>query len=262
LKVHIKSLTAAPTATFTGNGTSNDVTINVGDTIVYAWSGTNGASAKATYMIDSGGACSDTTTTPAPWGYGNTLSGTYSIVAATCTGGHTYTYVYTVTGTNGTTAIATLKVHINFLSLPSPTNTAASCNSPGTYAFFSWDPVPGATAGYEVAVYVGKASCPTAQGWSTYNFSDGTHSCYVDNYNGLSCGGTVSRPWACFPTTPGVSYTAWIHGMDGNGVSPNYATLNVSCAASSASAFDPYANLASVLNAIKAILEKMKTGSL
>jgi len=231
LKVHIKAASAAPTAAITANGSTN-LTVNVGDTIGYAWSGTNGASAKATYAIDST-ACGDSTTTAAPWGYGNTLSGSYYVVAASCTAGHTYTYTYTVTGTDGTTATATVKVYVNLTTIPPPVpSISASCSTDGTQVTLSWPSVTTATS-YGPRVD-SVTSCPS--GWTLYN---GTL-CFQDGVSGTSI---------TFPVTPGTSHSAWVHPINSAGENyANFPTTFFTCNAKTATPAAPPAPVVTVTN--------------
>jgi len=138
----------------------------------------------------------------------------------------------TVTITAGTGHYADLWWHYTpLVAPPSPTNLSASCPAPAwgsatTYATMSWSPSPGAT-GYNVRVNVGAASCPA--GWSTNINPIGAHICYVDNYNGLSCGGTDSLRKSCLPLPVG-TYNTWVHAVNAGGGSTLTST-NFTCAA-------------------------------
>src|SRR3989344_4383032 len=123
---------------------------------------------------------------------------------------------------------------------PPPTNLTASCPAPGTYAYMGWSPSPGATS-YNVRVNVGAALCPADQGWSTYTNPDGTHNCYVDNYNGLACGGPASSPKSCIPLTLG-SYTSWVHASNSSGMSGESPRVSFACTSQNAPAATLTAN--------------------
>ena len=100
---------SSPTATLTANGQTS-LTVNVGDTINYAWSSTGAVSAKSSYTTDTP-SCGQTTNGPFAWSP-STLSGTLSAAIAACGAGHTYTFTYTVTDANGQTASSQVTVKV------------------------------------------------------------------------------------------------------------------------------------------------------
>ena len=101
---------SSPTATLTANGQTS-LTVNVGDTINYAWSSTGAVSAKSSYTTDTP-SCGQTTNGPFAWSP-STLSGTLSAGIAACGAGHTYTFTYTVTDANGQTASSQVTVVVS-----------------------------------------------------------------------------------------------------------------------------------------------------
>lgn len=102
--------TAKVTASYTVNGSTN-ITVNVGDTINYAWSSTNAVSAVHSYSQDST-SCGNAGTGPFDLGDSST-SGSVSEVVEQCWANHTYTLTFTAKGADGRTesAFATIKVN-------------------------------------------------------------------------------------------------------------------------------------------------------
>ena len=106
-----------PTATLTANG-SSDITVNVGDTIRYAWSSTNGSSATSTVTDNGVGPYAWTT---------SSLSGSATGGIGSWQAGHTYVITYKVIGASGATASAsiTVRVRVTNASVP-PTSFMAA----------------------------------------------------------------------------------------------------------------------------------------
>ncbi len=103
--------TATITASVNGTAPGTNVSAKIGDSIAYAWSSTNGATATATYSTEAA-QCSATGTGPFTWVNGQTLSGSATATVLPCQAGHTYTVTYTVTDSNGHTAVATMTIQV------------------------------------------------------------------------------------------------------------------------------------------------------
>lgn len=133
----------APTANLTVNG-GEDVTVNTGQTLTYAWSVTNAATVSATWSSDSTDTCGSSSSTLAPvYVPVSTRSGSYTTAAIpTCRAGRTYTVTYKVTGANGQTAQDSVTVRVNAATLAIQVSpTTASARSPVTV---SWSGIPNA----------------------------------------------------------------------------------------------------------------------
>ncbi len=134
-----------PTASFTiswnGSYFTHNVTANVGDTITYQWSSTNGASYSFYDTIGPSGAdgCNNKSGpfsfTPAAGG----TTGPYSLAA--CQSGYTYTMTYTVTAASGATASDTITIAV----LP-PTPTGLVAAGGNGQVTLSWTASTGATS--------------------------------------------------------------------------------------------------------------------
>jgi len=237
--------TSTPTATLTANGQS-DLTINPGDSVTYAWGSTNAVSSSASFTTDSP-ACGATTNGPFNWTLPQGLSGSTPFTPGSCSNGHTYTFTYTAVNESGQSASAKLIVHIasNVTAAPTATLTSNGQNiisvSDSDTVFFNWSSTNGANASLSYTVDDGP-SYPVDY-W--YDF----------NVNPLS-GATT----AVFSGAAGQKrvYTYTVTGANGQTASSNLtAYINGGPAASAA---NPYANLANILSAIQAILEKMRGG--
>jgi hypothetical protein len=115
-----------PNATLKVNGVSN-VTVDVGDTLDYAWSSVNGSSASSNYTVD-GTACGQS---GGGWIAGS-LSGVSSgNVVQACQGGHNYTITYNVSNVNGLSDSSVIYVHVNPVPPTKPDLIAAGI-TPGT----------------------------------------------------------------------------------------------------------------------------------
>ena len=107
-------LTAVPTAAFTVNGATY-TTVSVGDSNNYAWSSTNGTSAKTTVVIYN--ASGAVVAGPFQWGdgtsnFGNTLSGSRSSTQIAGEAGQTIVFTYVVTNSVGQSATTTATKHV------------------------------------------------------------------------------------------------------------------------------------------------------
>src|SRR3989344_4681520 len=199
-----------PTVSLTVNGQST-LAITRGDAYTLEWNSSAQSSCTISYEPN-GGSFSVIPNAPG--------SGTSGFIG---------TYTMTCIALDGASFSKTLTIKE---VPPPPTNLTASCPAPGTYAYMGWSPSPGATS-YNVRVNVGAALCPADQGWSTYTNPDGTHNCYVDNYNGLACGGTASNPKSCIPLTLG-SYTSWVHASNSSGMSGESPRVSFACTSQNA----------------------------
>ena len=143
---------SAPTATLTANGES-DITINPRETVTYAWSSTNGVSAKGTFTTDTP-AC-DVGAGPISWEFGNTLSESAVYVPGACSNGHTYTFTYTVTASNGQTATATLTVRVRAVPSGPVLGTIDRINQDYTgYSVYGWACAAGNPSPINVHLYL------------------------------------------------------------------------------------------------------------
>ncbi|HYF09998.1 MAG TPA: peptidoglycan-binding protein, partial [Candidatus Paceibacterota bacterium] len=120
--VRVLSLTnSVPTATLTANG-ATDITVNVGDTVRYAWTSTGGRSYVSNVIADQPSCGSPANTT---WWANGTASGERTDTVAECQAGRTYTISYDViTGVQSAHAQVTVRVRSVSQSLPSAAFTA------------------------------------------------------------------------------------------------------------------------------------------
>ncbi len=148
--------------------------------------------------------------------------------------------VYTCPGVgvlclDGTTPIVYngyLQCDVN--QIPPPAYLTYSCSPDGTSATLIWAASPGATT-YYPRFWVPYGSCPA--GWIALN--DG-HTCYINQYGATSI---------AVPTTPGVSYGAWVHAgdpiaLDASGQWAVTSLASFSCPASASSVLCPNGTLA------------------
>jgi fibronectin type 3 domain-containing protein len=137
-----------PTASFVISKNSgaftHSVTANVGDTITYQWSSTNGASYSFYDTITPGGAdgCGNTNGTmgftPAAGG----SAGPYALIQ--CQLGYTYTMTYTVTASGGAQATDTITISLSQTVPPPPTGLTAMAGN--AQVSLSWNASSGATS--------------------------------------------------------------------------------------------------------------------
>ncbi len=155
-----------------GGAFTQSVTANVGDTITYQWSSSDGASYAFYDTIGPNGSdgCGNTTGpttfTPAAGG----TSGLNTLVS--CQAGYTYTMTYTVTPASGTAATATISISVGQAAPAAPTGlTAAVGNSQVT---LNWAASSGATSYnvYRGTAAGGEGTSPIATGITLTSYTD------------------------------------------------------------------------------------------
>jgi putative lipoic acid-binding regulatory protein len=170
----------APTASLTANG-SNNITVNVGDSVGYVWSATNADSASSSVTMSPGvDTCGGTQ--GGAWAANNLSGGTSGIVQG-CQSGITYTITYTAKqSSTGRTASSAVTIRVNAVPMPAVTSFTAN-------------------GGTNITVNVGDtvnyawASSNADSASSTVNMSPG-----VD-----ACGGTQGGAWAANSVNGGTS---------------------------------------------------------
>lgn len=104
--------------------------------------------------------------------------------------------------------------------LPNPTNLIGSCPAPGTSATLSWSTVTGAT-GYYVRVD------DKSNGWK--------NDCTVTQFQGDIClTNVITATSYTFTTTPGHTYSWWVHAANATAISPGTVQQSLVCAGSTA----------------------------
>jgi plastocyanin len=101
----------SPTSSLTVNG-QKEVTVNVGDTLSYAWTSTGAVSASNVVNAPS---CAKFYNTPLPSGYADSLQGSKAFVVPSCEAGNEFYVTYTVTDANGRSSSSMVGVHVRML---------------------------------------------------------------------------------------------------------------------------------------------------
>jgi hypothetical protein len=160
-----------PTATLAANGSDN-ITVNIGSTIDFAWNSTNGVS-WSTAVTESP---DDTCNTNPFAGVGTNANDPSQLVFVSgCQAGSTYTIEYTVTGSNNQTAKDTVVVHVNPENTSAaPTATLLVDNQNGTTG---WVPEITINPGDSITYKWESTNAATAK--SSYTIAGGTDTCSV-----------------------------------------------------------------------------------
>jgi len=247
--------TPAPTATLTANDTTTGVsgtnlTVSVGDSLDYTWSSANGSTYSSTYKGDLS-YCGT-----GPWA-ANTASGSSAgNIVASGSAGCTYTTTYTVTASDGTTAAATitLKVNAASISTTAPTATLSAYDSSTQVAVYNNTTTLTVSAGDWVGYDATNSNCASVATTLTDN---GTPGMWSSGFTG--CSVLHVAPVQVGSALAGHTYVLTYTVTASDGTTAN-ASVTTSVKAATSAASDLYANLASVLTALSALLEKMKGG--